>query len=378
MLAITIPEYKTTTFHDRNLLKSMAYAMDMPYGKGNEYTIFGQTKNGPLPAIAMAGLSIKGGIALGASTLLGGLAIAGGISAGLGALTGNKTLSRLGMGLSLASGIGTAFTQISASGTAEFINPFGGESFGDNFSKTIMGGGLEKLKGDLGIGSKPETLGQQVKENYIQGTTLESGGDMVQTGNGNFVNQDAFNQSMTEAPEFLGTDGLLNNATEGIATSGQGVLDNIERKVTGAGDVAGQQNQGGLLSKLGLNAKDGLSIAQGVAGAYNGYQDRELAQPLVDARLEQTKAQTEGQNIQNSALQNRLDNMDMRNLDTTGGFNAQRSRLAQLRDQQTNVQQPIDNGETKYAIVVDGKPQYLTAREIDALRNGQGNGLLMA
>jgi hypothetical protein len=321
MLALEIPKtsYVMPTLQTR-------YTFEHPTDH-NRGIAFGE-KNGPAIALVGAVSAISAGAAIGG--ILGGVIIAGGIASGLGAITGNKTLSTIGMGLSLAGGVGSAFTN---SATGEFMNPF---SEGFEFGDTSLGAGFSKIK------------------NFFSDVTGPS--DAV----------NALNVNGESIVNSAGTDGL--ETVE--STSGNAIVRGVDNNVTSGGNIrqaigdassgisgitGSSSGGGGLLASIG-GGKDLLNLASGVAGAYQDNQAIEQKQPYIDAQVEATNAQTD-------LLQNRYNNMQGQ-----PGVGLDVNQNAQVFNATPGTAQG------KYAVVVNGEVKYVSQAEYDAIRAQQGGG----
>jgi hypothetical protein len=323
MLAIEIPQisYQMPTTQGR-------WSFEHPTDH-NRGIAFGE-KNGPAIALVGAFSAISAGATIGG--FLGGVMIAGGIASGLGALTGNKTLSTIGMGLSLAGGIGSAFTNAA---TGEFMNPFAeGFEFGD----TNLGAGFSKIKNffsdatgttsavtDLGING--ESLVSEAGVDNL--ATIESGSDGA-------IIRDIDN-NVTSG----GTSQTVNGATAASAGSGEAA-----------------SGGGGLLASFG-GSKDLLNLASGLAGAYQDNQALEQEQPYLDAKVDSLESQTD-------LLNNRYNNMQGQP-EVGLGVNPN----ANVYNKAPGANQG------KYAVVLNGEVKYVTQAEYDAIKQQQGgSGLL--
>jgi hypothetical protein len=322
MLALEIPKtsYVMPTLQTR-------YTFEHPTDH-NRGIAFGE-KNGPAIALVGAVSAISAGAAIGG--ILGGVIIAGGIASGLGALTGNKTLSTIGMGLSLAGGVGSAFTN---SATGEFMNPF---SEGFEFGDTSLGAGFSKIKSFFS-----DVTGTSSAVNDLN------------------ITADSIVDSAT--PDTLatiesGSDGAVIRGIDNNVTSGGNIRQVIGDASSGISDVTSKSSGGGLLSSIG-GGKDLLNLVSGVAGGYQDNQTLEQQQPLFDARVDQTNAETQ-------LLQNRYNNMQGQ-----PGVGLDVNQNAQVFNATPGTAQG------KYAVVVNGEVKYVSQAEYDAMRTQQGGGLI--
>jgi hypothetical protein len=357
MLAINIPQYQ---FHSGVIARQVASQFDLPYGHNNSITLFGQTKNFPAIALLGAGLSISGGVALlSTSAFLGGMMIAGGVFSIVGTLTGNKTLSNIGMGLSLAGGIGTAFVD---SATGAFANPFSD----GNFSKSIMGSGLKSMLGD--VGGNPQELAN---------LPASSG--------------DAMTQNVLDVAkgDYSNVAGNVSGNISDASSVGSGLLKqvNLADTTKALSDVAGTATGAvpkstGLLSSLGLDAKDGLAIAQGVSGAFNGSQTADSTNELNNANVNNINSTVDTRTAQNERLLRQEENMNASpSIDILQGQDA--GKIAQIMQQQTNklssnAGTPSQAPTGKIAVLnpATNQMEYLTSEQYMALRSQGNEGLL--
>ena len=250
--------------------------------------------------------------------------IAGGIFSAVGALTGNETLSTLGMGLSLAGGLGTAFVDTAGN----FVNPF---TSTEGFSGTMMGKAFQSIKTDIfGSGanaSAADTLG-------ISGDSIASAAtDTIDTSAG------AMTQGIIDAAPKTGIDVLK-------ATS----------------SVPGASSGNGMLSQL-MNNQGALGAVGGMADNYMKQKEIEAAEPLRDAQISNYNANADATNAQTDLLQDRYNNMQSQP-EVGLGVNPN----AQVFGNQPGTTQG------KIAVVMNGEVKYLTQAEYDAVRQAQGGG----
>jgi hypothetical protein len=319
MIAIELPkiEYQPVAVTRR-------LAVEFPYADPFAGVPFRQ-KNGPMVAVVGAMGTIGAGIALTeTSMLLGGLMIAGGIFTAVGALTGNETLSTLGMGLSLAGGLGTAFVDTAGN----FVNPF---TSAEGFGGTVMGKAFQSIKTDIfGSGanaSAADTLG-------------------------------------------ISGDSIANAATETIDTSAgamtQGIIDAAPKTgidvLKATSSVPGASGGNGMLSAL-MNNQGALGAVGGMADNYMKQQEIDATQELRDAQVGNYEANANATNAQTGLLQDRYNNMQSQP-EVGIGVNPN----AQVFGNQPGATQG------KIAVVMNGEVKYLTQQEYDAVRQAQGGG----
>lgn len=352
MLAITIPKQQTVHVSYRSM-----GAFGEPYGNytGNKLD---NRKHGPAIAIAAAAGTISAGAAIGG--FMGGMMIAGGIASGLGALTGNKTLSMLGMGLSAVGGIGSALTDASGNlmgmATKEGATSgwdaynFGESALGKGVSKfssfvSDITGSTEKLAPNIGL----ETNGINEAANGVVDGKAAGGWD------GNQVA--GYGEAL---PEIGGGNKLLDNLTG-------------KTNLVAGDDPVNDKAKGGFLGGL-LNAKDGLSIANGMVSGYNDYEANKQREPLIKANTNYTNAKTKQANLETQLMQQRADNMNMQNIDL--GVTANKG--ANIYGNQTATAQNSGGG-GKVAVVINGAVRYMTPQEYSmAFQNAQQQGGLLA
>lgn len=340
----------------------------------------------PAVAVVAAGFTIKAGIAMVAtSALMGGIMIAGGVFSALGALTGNKTLSTIGGGLSLAGGIGSAFTNAS---TGSFINPFKE----GNFGKSVLGKGLESLKSDLGFGDDAAggvSLGQETTQNIVDtaqgGNPYDLAASADDLSQGVNLPSNALDEAVGESLQQYGVSNLdqASNIAQGAQIPADSIGQEITNQVANVGtDAVAQAVKGasgstsggvfGNISKLAEN-KGLMSAISGASDAYDSYQQREQAQPLVDARIDATEANTEGQRIANELALQRQKNMDLTGIDLDSGFHRMGRSSGNGQTQTANA--PSQQQERKFVMYIDNKPVYVTEQEYIAMQQ-QKNGLM--
>lgn len=306
MLAIELPKIRTV--HCRSYAAMLHDYPDYYHQKNQKYD---NRKHAPALALGAAFSSISAGMAM--SGLMGGLMIAGGIATGLGALTGNKTLSMLGMGMSVVGGVSGAFTDAGGN----FVNPF---SEGSSFADTQLGQAFSSIK------------------DSVTGST--SGAAPV-------------TQNIADSAGISGQA-----ITEGL--SGQNIVGDVATTATTAGSKSG-----GLLGTLNNNAGT-LNAIGGMADAYMQGQAIEANKPVQSAQVNQYNANTAATNAQTDLLNNRYENMQAQNVDV--GLNV---------NQNANIFQNQNASQGgKVATIIDGKVMYLTQAEADALRQRTQSGLL--
>lgn len=318
MIAIEIPKLEYS-----GISTARRYAVDMPYADPFDGAAYG-AKRGPAIAIAGAIGSVSAGLAA-TNAFLGGLLIAGGIASGLGAITGNKTLSTIGGIASIASLATGSFTGLDGG----FINPFSSEA-GQGFANSVTGSAFKSvfsdIKSGLGIGDNLAGTSQVADAAGSAAGTLTSGG--------------------AENLKFI----------DGVAQTTGGKISNF---IDGAKDVAS-----GLMGKDGiLNNQGMLGLIGGLGEGYGKMQELEQMQPLTDARVANTDANTNQTNLQTGILAQRQQNLQFQP-NAAGTVN---------QDQQVFSRQPgINDGAQKYAVVMNGKIQYVSQAEYDAMRQNQG------
>lgn len=321
MLALELPNIEYTT-----ITQARRLSVELPYADPFRGCMYGQ-KNGPALALVGAASGIATGISVGG--FLGGMMIVGGIASGLGALTGNETLSKIGMGLSLAGGIGSAFT----TPTGEFINPF---SEGNRFGETALGGGIEKMKngvksffGDV-TGGPVSQMG--IDGNAILDTALPD------------VSGPAMTQSMIDAVPKTGID-----------LSQSGVLDKAADAAAGTAQGGG----GGLLSFMGSN-KDLWGMVSGAADGVLQYQDNQIRKPYYDAAAASAEANANATNLQTEQLRQRMENVKAQP-EVQLGVNPNASVHGRTPG----------TAEGRVAVVLDGQVKYLSQAEYETMRQQQ-------
>jgi hypothetical protein len=327
MIALKKPE---TTYIPMTLTRR--YAVDMPYADPFKGTPYGE-RNGPAVAVVGAVGSIGAGAAIvGTNALIGGLMIAGGIASAVGAITGNEALSTLGMGLSLAGGIGTAFVN---SSTGAFMNPF---AEGANFSDTIMGSAFTKMKGFFSGG--------------------ESAADAL-----GYTGQD-YAADYTGVVDDISADTMTKGLIDAAPKTGVDIMNQGSKIASSAGNVAGKSS--GLLGSIGEN-KDLLNLATGLADGYSNYRETEAIKPLRDAQISNLEANADATNFNTQLAENRYNNMQ-----------GQPSVEIGVNPNAQVFNQTPGTAPGKYAVVMNGEVKYVNQAEYDALRANQsaGGGLL--
>jgi hypothetical protein len=329
MIAIELPKIEYLP-----VMTTRRLSVEFPYADPFAGVPFRQ-KNGPAIAIVGAAGTIGAGVAAwsAGATLVGGLMIAGGVMSALGAITGNETLSTLGMGLSLAGGIGTAFVDTAGN----FVNPF---TSAEGFSGTMMGSTFKNIKTDLfgGGASSADQLG-------------------------------------------IGGDSIVNAATETIDTSAgamtQGIIDaapktgiDLLKATSSVPGAANAASGGGMLSQL-MNNQGVLGAVGGMADNYMKQQEIDAAEPLRDAQISNYKVNADATQAQTDLLQDRYNNMQ----------NQPEVGLGVNQNAQVFGNQP-GTAQGKIAVVMNGEVKYLTQQEYDAVRQAQqsggGGGMLAA
>jgi hypothetical protein len=330
MIAIHIPklEYQTISYTRR-------LSADMPFADYRHGVPYGQ-KNGPAIAIAGAFASISTGMAaitaagglLTAGGLLGGLMVVGGIASGLGGLTGNAALSNFGMIAGLAGGAVGGFV---SADTGAFFNPFTDPSgFGGSVTGTALKSVFSDIKSGLGITENP--VAAEIKANAGVTGSIEE--------------------------EILSGKSSLNNFNGESVTS-------FKTPTASAG--TGATSGGGLLSTL--NNNQGLVSALGGLG--NGFieqQKLEQLQPLRDAQVAGTNANTAGQLQQNDIIAQRQENLQFQ----------PNTALKVNQNQDIYNRTPGDGNAGKYAVAINGTIKYVTQAEYDAMRQAQGGTGMLA
>lgn len=325
MIAIELPkiEYQSVTATRR-------LAVEFPYADPFAGVPFRQ-KNGPAIAIIGAAGTIGAGISAGG--LLGGLMIAGGVFSLVGGLTGNETLSMIGMGFSLAAGIGGSFVNAD---TGAFANPF----TDGNFAQSYTGKAFANIKADLGFGGSgggaADTLG-------ITGdSTIGNITDVIPD-----VSASNMTSELVAGAPSQGIDVLKASSLPGAAKSG-----------------------GGMLSQL-MNNQGALGAIGGMADNYMKQKEIEAAEPLRDAQISNYNANADATNAQTDLLQDRYNNMQ----------NQPEVGLGVNPNAQVFGNQP-GTAQGKIAVVMNGEVKYLTQQEYDAVRQAQqgsgGGGMLSA
>jgi len=280
------------------------------------------------PAIALAGAAsgIMTGLSIGG--FMGGMMIVGSIASGLGALTGNETLSKIGMGLSLAGGIGSAFMTPDGA----FMNPFAeGNSFGD----TALGTGIEKMKNGV-KNFFGDVTGAPIDQLNIDG------GAIINTAMPD-VSAGAMTQGIVDAAPSMGVD-----------------LSSV------AGNAAAAAPKQGLLASA-MGNKDILSGLSGMADGYGDYQDRKMKEGYYEASASNAEANANLTNLQANQLQQRMNNMKAQpqvNLGVNPNVN--------VHDRAPG------SAEGRVAVVKDGQVMYLSQTEYDAMRQAQQPSGLLA
>ena len=313
MLAIEIPQYE---YRSGVRARQMAFSLEMHYGS----ELFGKTYNDPV-TLTISAITIAQGMAI--PGIMGGLMIAGGIASGLGSMTGNKTLSMIGTGLSIASFGASAFTNAT---TGAFMNPF----VDGNFANSSMSEGFSNIKKMLSGTSVPSTpTPTQAQTGGLSTYTNDMGVSLGGT------STDTFNPAQI--------NDITNSATNAAS--------NTMSSMGGSGGGGSAGSGGGLLSQLG-SGRDLMALAGGLADGYQQGQQIEQNQPLVDARIDQINADTQ-------LAQNRYNNMQAQpnvNIGVNSNANIYGNR-------------PSPTG--KVAVVVNGKVQYLTAEQYAQLQQAQ-------
>lgn len=306
-------------------------SVEFPYADPFSGAPFAQRK-GPAVALIGAAGSISAGISAGG--FLGGLMIAGGIASALGALTGNETLSMLGMGFSLASGIGGAFINAE---TGAFANPF----TDGNFMQSYTGKAFQNIKADLGFG--------------------DSGGGVNLSFDGNSIVNDAI-PSVTEGSFTSDALGLADPS--GVNISG-GTASGINLAGT-----SGASGGNGLLSALN-NSQGAMGAVSGIANNYMKQQEIDATQELRDAQVKNYNSNASATDAQTDLLQNRYNNMQQQ-----PSVNLGVNENAQVFGNTPGTAQG------KIALVINGEVKYVTQAEYDAIRQAQtgqqGGGMLAA
>lgn len=326
MLAIKIAEVKYLPLTES---KRVSHHFDVPYGSHYDNIPF-QVKRGPALAIVGAIGTISTGAAIGG--FLGGVLIAGGIASGLGALTGNKFLSTLGMGLSLAGGIGAAFTD----GAGNFLNPF---AEGNSFSDTALGKGFGKMSdglknffGDIGAPS------DAVNQLGITGEQTVS--------------------AMTDNIPKITESSFISDAVSG---AGGGI--NLSNSSLAASPAA---KGGGLFGSL-MNSQTALGLMSGISDGYNNYQQLKQQQPLIDSTVDLRNAQTDQIQFGTDLARTRYDNMQSQDVN-----------LPSINpNAQPYTKNPLES-QGRIALAINGEVKYVTPEEFAALQaqNQQGGGLI--
>lgn len=345
MLAIDLPQTRFLT-----LAATRRMSVEHPFADAQRGAAYGH-KRGPAIALVGAVGSISAGISVvgAGSAFLGGVMIAGGIASGLGALTGNKTLANIGMGLSLAGGIGAAFV----TPQGNFINPF---AEGSSFSDTALGGGIAKMKAGVksfftdvtgnGTGVKLGFDGASVLDNAVPSVT-----------------QGSFIADAAQAAEPAGINLAGGAAAPGISLAGSAGANTVVGAATEAATGGG-----GLLASLSKNSGL-LNAAGGAADAFLKYQGKEAEKPYYQALTRNANANANATNLQADQLQQRMNNMQAQP-EVGLGVNP---------DANVYANQAPASTAGKVAVVMNGQVMYLSQAEYDAARQSNqagGTGLL--
>lgn len=332
MIAIQIPRIEYQTIANTRRL-----SVDMPFADPHKGAPYGE-KNGPAIGVAAAIGSISAGMAA-TSTLLGGIMIAGGIASGLGAITGNKTLSTIGAVAGLAGfGVG-AFTGVEGG----FMNPFSTAADGtSNFFNTVSGDAVKSvfsnIKSGLGIGDSAMVSGIKDTAGVTNAAADATGGFAP----GSIAEEVASGKSSLK---YYG----------GVATSAAGRA--VDAVSSGASGLLGALNSNsGALSALG-----------GLSDGYMKGQELEQLQPLTDARVDQTNAQTAAQQQQMDLIRQRQQNLQYQ----------PNSAATVNQDQNVYNRQPGTNTPGKIAVSIEGEIKYVSPEEYNQIQQAKsGAGML--
>lgn len=229
------------------------------------------------PAVGLIGAAGAIGAGMSMGGLVGGLMIAGGVASGIGGLTGNKFLSKLGMGLSLAGGISGAFTAAGPGQEMFGYNPFGEGGLG--------GSALGDAASGIGDWFKDFTGGGSVGTNLptAPGVDAETAANVAQFG------------PLSEE-------------------SGGGMLAKLGINTAPSGASGSKGLIGGLWDSLGQAGK-----GQVISGALQGAMsfNPELDEAQTD-QAQQTaallKERTQSEDLSQQMLQNRYNNMQYQNV----------------------------------------------------------------
>jgi len=358
MLALEMPKVTVTHISYRDLLN-----MGEPFGNYQKPSRFDTRKHGPAVALVGAFSTISAGVAMfETSMLLGGMMIAGGVMSGLGALTGNKTLSTLGMGLGLAGGIGSAFTQVGTDGAMTFANPF---SEGYEFSSSVMGKGFSKagefVKDITGGGAEgAATAGQGVTNNIVEGAkgVGSFGNDLTGELTGPTIESELTKNTLTGGYDAL-------SGTERLIQKGSGMLgalgDAATEAVTGSASGSSPNMMTGLLNNKLVSAAIG-----GASDAYSTNQQIEATKGTRDANEALTRAQTEQSQAQTDRLKQQMTNMNSQNINVNSGLSFNQGQQPVNAQTQTNGA-PAG----KVAAIVNNQVVYVTPEELQAMQAQQ-------
>lgn len=322
MIAIQIPDIKYETIsHTRRL------SVDMTFASSNRGVPYGE-KNGPAIGVAAAIGSISAGMAA-TSAVLGGIMIAGGIATGLGAITGNKTLTTIGAVAGLAGfGVG-AFTGVEGG----FVNPFSSAADGtSNFFNTVSGSAVKDVFSSIksGLGITDSAAASTIK--------------------------DAAGIATNAASETSGIgSNLLSSGTEQLK-----YVDGVSTSALGRTVDAVSSGSSGLLDALNNNS-GAVSALGGLSEGYMKGKELEQLQPLTDARIDQTNAQTAAQQQQMDLIAQRQQNLQY-----------QPNAAATVNENQ-NVynRQPGTNTPGKIAVSIDGEIKYVTPEEYNQIQQAK-------
>lgn len=264
------------------------------YSFEHPYDAFGGPASGRKegPAIALIGAAGTFMTGLEIGGLIGGLMMAGSIASAVGAVTGNEFLSTVGMGLSLAGGIGGAFTDVAGN----FYNPFGE----GGFAGSALGQGAKGVSDKLS-----SWFGNLTGGNAAPGIS----GDAI-VANASSTGTEGLSQLAADPSGSLTSD--VFDLSKSVAGSGGPGVDLAASAASSASSAAAKPGMlASLGSKLGLSG-DGMgqvlsSAIEGVAN-YNPAADKaEL--DLMGAKEENLQANTNATNVQAGLLQQKYNNM---------------------------------------------------------------------
>jgi hypothetical protein len=384
MLALVIPKVQVThvSYRDMSIFGE-------PYGNYGAHSHFDKRKHGPAVAVIGAIGSVSAGAATMAAatstfgTIMGGLMMAGGVMSGLGALTGNKTLSTIGMGLGLATGIGSAFTQVAADGAVSFANPFS-ESY--KFSSSVMGKGFSKVGDfvkDLGGGdTAASNLTSDIVSDAAGYSPANYGDSSPLTGTISRLNDAGqveiidgvyatpIDSELTKNEwggyDALNTSQRLGQKATGLINDGVDAATNFVTGNTGVSSPLVPEKNSGLLATFNQLGNNKL-LSAALGGASDAYQNNQMIEetrPQRNANTALTRANTEMAKLQTERLRKQMENMNQQKINLNAGLN-----FGQQQQINSSLGQSSQIPAGKMAAIIDNQVVYVSPEEFRAIQN---------